>query len=175
MIWSSTSRGLITYASAEWTSYTGQAVEHALGEGWLDMLHPDDRDATERFFREACASAAPFTVRYRLRRSEGTYAWVVVGAAPSISPIDGTFLGYLGAISEEEATVWSGVVGTSSPRSPSPATMPHTPVDIVADHLLLARSVAAANGEERLLASIDFALSEVMRHLGYPELGVARH
>ena len=175
MIWSSTKTGTITYASAEWTSYTGQPLGDALGDGWLDMLHPEDRESTARFFKEACASAAPFTVRYRLRRSDGVYRWVLVGAAPSLSPIDGSFLGYLGALSEDDATGWSGVFGTSAPRPASPETMPHTAVDIVADHLLLARSVAAANGEDRLLASLDFALSEVMRRLGYPSTSAASH
>ena len=175
LIWSSTSTGQTTYVSVEWSNYTGQPVEDALGQGWLRMLHPDDQEVTDQFFKKACASVAPFTVRYRLRRVDGTYAWVVVGATPSISPIDGSFLGYLGAISEDDSVVWSGELGASASRPPSPATTPTTPVDQIADHLLLARSIAAANGEQRLLASIDFALSEVMRSLGYPSSGGAQH
>lgn len=174
MIWASKSDGAVTYIGPEWCALTGQATADALGTGWLEMLHPDDRRAVADFFVGACASAKAFTMQYRLRNVDGRIIPVAAGAAPSMSPMDGSFLGYLGVVSEiSEADYRSGpgnVIGKLDirPVPPASATAPSTEIDIIADYLLLAKVTAAQSGETRLLASIDFAISEVMRRLGHP-------
>ena len=168
MIWASTSKGSITYAGPEWTVFTGQPTDAALGDGWLQMIHEDDRRRTSDFFKDACASVLPFTVEYRLHRVGNNYARVVAGAIPSLSPVDRTFIGFLGTINEiEDDCEATNILGRAILRPTSAATKPLTPIDIIADYLLLARVTAQQADEERLLASIDFAMSEVMRRLGF--------
>lgn len=177
MIWASTREGRITYAGPEWTVFTGQPAEAAMDDGWLDMLHADDRATTDAFFKEACASMAAFSVEYRLRHVSGNYVRVVAGATPSISPVDHSFIGYLGTLNEieDQAGANKNVLGKAIIAPPSKATKPLTSVDIIADYLLLARATAQHSGEERLVASIDFAISEVMRRLGYRTSESATH
>ena len=40
----------------EWRTYTGQSVEQVQGWGWLDALHPDDRDHTAVVWQKALDS-----------------------------------------------------------------------------------------------------------------------
>ena len=168
MIWASTRHGIITYAGPEWAVFTGQPLEAALGNGWLEMLHPEDKERTEKFFKEACASKSAFTVEYRLHCIGNGYVRVMAGAIPSISPVDNSFIGFLGTINEigDQPNV-TNIFGKAIIKPPSPATKPLTAVDTIANHLLMARSTAEQAGEVRLLASIDFAVSEVMRRFGY--------
>ena len=170
MIWASKSDGSITYVGLEWHTFTGQPTAEAMGAGWLDMLHPEDRENVADFFAKACASAQAFTIEYRLKHVDGAYLSVVAAAAPSISPVDGVFIGYLGVVSEAGSSPGPGnVIGKLEirPAAPASATAPLTHIDIIADYLLLAKATAVNAGEKRLLASIDFAISEVMRRLGH--------
>ncbi|WP_143271894.1 PAS domain-containing protein [Azospirillum brasilense] len=34
-----------TWASPQWEAFTGQSQEQAIGKGWMDAVHPDDREA----------------------------------------------------------------------------------------------------------------------------------
>jgi len=49
-------------------------------EDWVQRIHPEDREATERKFRDAVASdAGEYTVRYRIiRPSDGETRWISV-------------------------------------------------------------------------------------------------
>ena len=44
--------------AAEWRWITGQSVEEFLGNGWLDSIHPEDRERVERDWRE-CLRTGP--------------------------------------------------------------------------------------------------------------------
>ena len=170
MIWSSTATGHIVYASPEWTAFTGQTASDAVGNGWLSCLHPDDVAPTKQSFREALAHQASFTIRYRLRHVELEYIKVVVAAMPSFSPIDGAFIGYIGVISEADGLPVQipdgNVVGYMAAVVPGDLTRPTIPTDAIADYLLLARATAVNTGVERMLPSLDFAISEIMREIG---------
>ena len=49
--------------------------EDSLGLGWLDAIHPDDREATLRRWAEAAASGE-YYVEHRVRRgADGGYRW----------------------------------------------------------------------------------------------------
>jgi PAS domain S-box-containing protein len=97
MIWVTEPDGRCTYLSRRWYEFTGQAPEAALGFGWLDAVHPDDRPGADRVFREANAGRRPFRLDYRLRRHDGEWRWAIDAAAPRFAD-DGTFLGYVGSV-----------------------------------------------------------------------------
>ena len=170
MIWSSTSTGEITYASPEWTIFTGQPTSEALGEGWLNYLHPEDVDRTKTSFFEALSLHAAFTFAYRLKHIRLGFIPVIVAATPSFSPIDKKFIGYIGALTEASAvsdeSLHRNIVGVQAFIPPGSLTAPSKPIDIIADYLLLARATAVKASEERMLPSLDFAISEVMREIG---------
>jgi hypothetical protein len=55
---------------------------HETHEEWVRRIHPDDREATERKFREAVASRVrDYTVQYRIiRPNDGEMRWILVRA-----------------------------------------------------------------------------------------------
>jgi PAS domain S-box-containing protein len=97
MIWVTDQHGECTYLNRRWYEFTGQSEHDALGRGWLDASHPEDRDVAWDAFSEAAARGRAFSVDYRLRRHDGTYLWAVDAAAPRFGA-DGRFLGYVGSV-----------------------------------------------------------------------------
>jgi PAS domain S-box-containing protein len=97
MMWVTDASGACTYLNKAWHAFTGQSEDEALGLGWLDATHPDDRARAERTFLEASAAAEPFRIEYRLRRHDGQHRWMIDAAAPRFGP-DGAPLGYIGSV-----------------------------------------------------------------------------
>jgi two-component system CheB/CheR fusion protein len=97
MIWMTESDGSCSYLNRSWYEFTGQTPETGLGFGWLDAVHPDDKEASAEAFRHASKYREPFRVDYRLRNREGEYRWAIDAAAPRFAP-GGTFLGHVGSV-----------------------------------------------------------------------------
>jgi PAS domain S-box-containing protein len=97
MVWVTEADGRCTYLSRSWYEFTGQTPETGLGFGWLDAVHPEDRQWSGDVFRTSNARQGPFRVEYRLRRADGTYRWAIDAAAPRFGE-DGTFLGHVGSV-----------------------------------------------------------------------------
>ncbi|MCJ2048674.1 PAS domain-containing protein [Methylobacterium sp. J-070] len=159
MIWLTDAEGRTTYMCAEWYAFTGLAPPAALGTGWTASIHVDDRDLVEEAFQQACASRCEFTLQYRLRRRDGTYIWVHESAAPSWLPKGKTFLGFLGQISSVEpqrrGLIATAELQTFQAAKPVGEFAPITALDAMADHLLMARGLAATTTAAHLLEQID--------------------
>lgn len=97
MVWVTDASGAATYLNRAWHEFTGQTTEEALGFGWLDATHPDDRPQTEEAFRGANARREAFRLEYRLRDAAGAYRWMIDAAAPRLAA-DGGFLGFIGSV-----------------------------------------------------------------------------
>src|SRR5262245_55620380 len=65
-----------------WSAFTGQTPEQFTGWGWLDALHPDDREPTVRIWTSAVASRSFFHAEYRVRRHDGEYRYMLNRAVP---------------------------------------------------------------------------------------------
>lgn len=97
MVWVTDSNSACTYLSRSWYEFTGQTPETGLGFGWLDAVHPDDREWSGQAFQKANAEQRPFRLDYRIRRADGVYRWAIDAAAPRFGE-DGSFLGYVGSV-----------------------------------------------------------------------------
>jgi PAS domain S-box-containing protein len=89
--------GRCTYLDKGWRGFTGQDPAEALGYGWLDVLHPDDRSKTTKRLRSVLDAREPFRLEFRVRRVDGAYRWVLAVGAPRFDE-SGAFLGYVGSI-----------------------------------------------------------------------------
>ncbi|HXD97912.1 MAG TPA: ATP-binding protein [Candidatus Acidoferrum sp.] len=96
LTWVTGRDGACTFLSRPWVEFTGQAAEAGLGAGWLDAVHPEDRDAVREARRTAHARPAPFGLEYRLRRHDGEYRWVIDSASPRLGA-GGELRGYIGS------------------------------------------------------------------------------
>ena len=97
MIWVTDPAGACNYVNERWCDFTGTSPEQSFDFGWLDSVHPDDREKAGSAFRSANARNEAFRVEYRLRRHDGAYRWVIDSAAPRFAP-DGEYLGYIGSV-----------------------------------------------------------------------------
>ena len=86
MIWVTDPTGACSYVNERWCDFTGTPPEESFDFGWLDSVHPDDREKAGSAFRSANARSEAFRVEYRLRRHDGAYRWVIDSAAPRFAP-----------------------------------------------------------------------------------------
>ena len=95
MLWVTEPDGSCSFLSQGWYEFTGQGEDEGLGLGWLNAVHPDDREAAGKHFLFANERNEAFSIEYRLRRADSMYRWIIDAGRPRFSP-DGQFLGYAG-------------------------------------------------------------------------------
>ena len=82
-VWIARPDGTIDYFNTPWVNYTGLTVERMKAQGTKGVVHPDERAATLKQWRDALATGAPYEIEYRLRRvSDDSYRWFIARAAP---------------------------------------------------------------------------------------------
>src|SRR5580765_1712453 len=86
MLWMTDRDGLCTFVNRKWLAFTSRTLPQELGDGWLEGVHPDDREITRTRAREAMAAQRPFTIEYRLRRADDQYRWVLAACSPRFDP-----------------------------------------------------------------------------------------
>ncbi len=74
------------YVNPPFYSLTGQPRGSALGEGWCEVLHPEDLKANRELIRQADAAALPLEQEARLRRADGSWCWFLIRAVPQLDP-----------------------------------------------------------------------------------------
>ncbi len=95
VVWVTTPTGQIAEDSPEWRWITGQSLDEYLGHGWLDAIHPEDRERVEREWRECVRAGKVFDSRYRVRTKTGSYRHYDVRAVPIER--DGKIIEWVGA------------------------------------------------------------------------------
>jgi PAS domain S-box-containing protein len=99
LVWTARPDGEVEYTNARWREYTGQSAEQAVGWGWEDAVHPDDRPAVVTAWNAALASGEPFEVEYRLRRQDGEYRWHLSRSLPA-RDASGRVVRWVGAVTD---------------------------------------------------------------------------
>src|SRR5215471_1582748 len=101
VVWVTTPAGEIAEDSPEWRWITGQSLEEYLGSGWLDAVHPEDRERVERDWQECVQAGKVFDNRYRVRTKSGSYRHYDVRAVPIER--DGKIIEWVGASTDVTA------------------------------------------------------------------------
>jgi len=95
VVWVAGPDGAMKEDSPEWRWITGQSVEQFTGAGWLESVHPEDRERVERDWRECVRTGKIFDDRYRIRTKAGAYRHYDVRAVPIER--DGRIVEWVGA------------------------------------------------------------------------------
>lgn len=74
--------GSCEYVSRQWLEYTGAPEAEHLGYGWLEQVHPDDRERVREEWRRAVRSGAALDAEVRLRRGDGEHRLFVLRGVP---------------------------------------------------------------------------------------------
>ncbi|MDQ1660880.1 MAG: hypothetical protein QOJ68_860 [Blastococcus sp.] len=126
LIWVTDADGQRVFTNRGWTSYTGRSVQDELGTGWLDRVHPEDRQRYLDVVGDARAAGRGWEIEFRLGRADGAFHWLLERAAPIGA--GEAFAGYVGSCTdinarfrETERQTLLAVVGAELDRETSPA------------------------------------------------------
>jgi len=95
LVWCADGEGGCSFVNQAWTRYTGRSVDEERGAGWLEAVHPDDREILGRQWSQAFGLRGRFETEFRLRRADGTYGWLHQTAEP-VTGNGGRLAGYVG-------------------------------------------------------------------------------
>ena len=100
-IFRTTADGQTTYVNQRWCEIAGITAAAADGTGWLQAIHPDDRERVTAEWQQAMQSVTLecFQSCHRLQRSNGTIVWVFVQVLANYDS-DGTISGYVGTTTD---------------------------------------------------------------------------
>ena len=76
LVWRSTPEGDLDYLNHRALEYLGQTAESLAGGWWLELVHPDHRDATLQRWLQSATTGTVYEDEYQLRRADGQYRWI---------------------------------------------------------------------------------------------------
>lgn len=98
-IFKSDETGYCTYANKKVLEISGLSEIEALGKGWLQAIHPDDKNYVQKSWERAVKNRSPFSENFRIKRKDGSLSWVIGETHPIIS-LDGEIQGHVGIITD---------------------------------------------------------------------------
>ena len=76
LVWRGTPEGELDYLNQRAVEYLGHTAQSLAGGRWLELVHPDHRDATVRRWLQSATTGSPYEDVYQLRRADGEYRWI---------------------------------------------------------------------------------------------------
>ena len=102
VVWTTDADGMIDWMTPSWTEVTGQPLKEAKGAGWVDVVHPDDRENASKSWQIALKERTIYRNDLRLHMRDGTYRWFRVHATPVLND-DGSLREWVGASTDVDA------------------------------------------------------------------------
>jgi PAS domain S-box-containing protein len=90
--------GYTTYVNPKYSELIGLSVKEAMGRGWLNAVHPDDKEKLKESWLTDFKSRKISSSEYRFLRSDGSIVWVIGKAVPEL--IGNEVAGYIGTITD---------------------------------------------------------------------------
>jgi len=81
-VWTTTPEGEPEEDAPSWRAITGQTFAAWRNRGWLEAVHPEDREHVLRVWHDSVSNARLHECEYRLRQADGTYLWILARAVP---------------------------------------------------------------------------------------------
>lgn len=91
--------GKCTYSNPRYQSITGIELAETLGYGWLQSLHPDDKERVSSQWRNTTISQQEYADEFRFQTREGNTRWVHLRSSPMLSD-RGTPIGFVGTVED---------------------------------------------------------------------------
>jgi PAS domain S-box-containing protein len=92
-------QGDTVFVNDSWCAISGLPAERALGDGWLQAVHPDDRSRVVAGWEQAVGGGGASVAEYRFVRPDGSTAWVQ-GNAVQLRDPSGRLAGYVGTVAD---------------------------------------------------------------------------
>ncbi|HEX2867698.1 MAG TPA: PAS domain S-box protein [Ignavibacteriales bacterium] len=85
IVWTADKDGNVTYVNKQWKDYTGLTDEDVLISGWINQVHPGDKENIIRTWLESRETNSFYEITSRIRRYDGEYRWFLVRAVPQMN------------------------------------------------------------------------------------------
>lgn len=82
LIWTSDVNGNLGYFNLSFFEYTGLTPKHIYNDGWIQIVHPEDRKESVQLWARSIEEGEPFLIEHRFRRYDGQYRWHLSRAQP---------------------------------------------------------------------------------------------
>jgi PAS domain S-box-containing protein len=92
-------QGKCLYVNDRWCELTRLTAATAMGLGWIETLHPEDRERVSQEWREAISTNQPFRSEYRFWRDDGKITWVLGQAVPELMR-ENEIISYIGTFTD---------------------------------------------------------------------------
>lgn len=99
MVWVTLPNGDHVFYNKGWYEYTGLSYEETKGEGWNNVLHPDDRERARKIWRHSLETGENYQIEYRFRRYDGVYRWFL-GRAQAMRNEQGEIVKWFGTCTD---------------------------------------------------------------------------
>ena len=96
LIWMSGIDRGCSFFNRRWLDFTGVPLEDQIGEGALQIVHPDDRDRIFSTYHRAFDQGEEFEYEYRLRYKDGSYRSIRDHGSPHFDA-QNRMIGYIGS------------------------------------------------------------------------------
>jgi PAS domain S-box-containing protein len=80
--WTALADGSAEFLNRRWLEYTGLTTEQAANFGWIEAIHPKDRETLIAYWKSCVETGAAGDTEARIRRYDGVYRWFLFRANP---------------------------------------------------------------------------------------------
>ncbi len=101
MIWRARPDGFLDYANKRWLDFCGLTLAEAVGWGWRDGVHPDDREGIETYWRGMLVRGSEGSYEARVGNDTIGYRWCLSIGTPRRDE-DGAITAWYGVIFDIE-------------------------------------------------------------------------
>ncbi|MBA3665146.1 MAG: PAS domain-containing protein [Bacteroidetes bacterium] len=88
--------GEVDYFNPQWSEFTGLSFEQIRDWGWLQFIHPADKEENIRIWQHSIDTGEPFRFEHRFRSKEGEYRWHL-SRAHAMRDENGTIIKWFGS------------------------------------------------------------------------------
>jgi PAS domain S-box-containing protein len=96
ILWYGDTKKRLTFVNQETIRFTGLPAEKLLGDGWMDVIHPDDLEPARKAYYEGVDRRASYQLEYRARRADGEYRNMLGTTSPRYA--GNMYLGQAGSV-----------------------------------------------------------------------------
>ncbi|MBA4147685.1 MAG: PAS domain S-box protein [Verrucomicrobia bacterium] len=86
IVWVNNAEGYAMEESPTWGKFTGQTKDQMMGYGWLDAVHPTDRERVAQVWSQSVAENRVYETELCIRRADGQWREMVSRGVPIFGP-----------------------------------------------------------------------------------------
>lgn len=81
-VWTGDAQGNLNYFNQAVYDYSGLTPEQVEKEGWIQIVHPDEREENVKVWVDAITNGTDFIFEHRFKSADGVYRWQLSRAIP---------------------------------------------------------------------------------------------